>query len=70
MFPVFLCHASSGASLKQIIHYGQQIKFGHFGPFKNSSEIPRDFPLSRITVPLSFHVSTTDTVSKIQQLIS
>lgn len=73
MLPVFLCHASSGASLKQIVHYGQQIRFGHFGRYKNGSKIPSDFPLFRITTPLSFHVSTTDTVTppaEVQRLLS
>ncbi|XP_047995332.1 lipase 1-like [Leguminivora glycinivorella] len=33
MFPVFLGHAPSGASIRQITHYGQGIKFGTFSRY-------------------------------------
>ncbi|XP_055308421.1 lipase 3-like [Sitodiplosis mosellana] len=61
MLPSHLCHVTSGASLNQAIHYGQEIEYGYFGPYKTGSEIPRDFNFSQITAPMSFHYSPVDT---------
>ncbi|XP_063533646.1 lipase 1-like [Cydia strobilella] len=33
MFPAFLGHHMSGASLRQVTHYGQSIRFGTFSRF-------------------------------------
>lgn len=63
MLPAFVCHVPSGASLKQIIHYGQEIKYGFFGKYKFGLKIPDDFPLHRITAPMSIHYSTSDTLA-------
>lgn len=60
MLPAFVCHAPSGASFKQLIHYGQEIEYGFFGKYKFGSKIPDDFPLDRITTPMSVHYSTAD----------
>ncbi|XP_055295720.1 lipase 1-like [Sitodiplosis mosellana] len=63
MLPAFVCHIPSGASLKQIIHYGQEIKYGFFGKYKYGVDIPEDFPLHRITAPISIHYSVADTLA-------
>lgn len=60
MLPAFICHIPSGASLKQFLHYGQEIQFGFFGKYMEGSEKPVDFPLSKITTPLSLHYSSAD----------
>lgn len=52
-----------GSSLKQFLHYGQEAQYGHFGKYKDTYEIPDDFQLSKITVPISVHYSTTDTLT-------
>lgn len=60
MLPAFICHVPSGASLKQLLHYGQEIEHGFFGKYMNGFKVSPDFPLSRITLPLSVHYSTED----------
>lgn len=44
----------------QVLHYGQEIRFGFFGKYKIGLRRPPDFPLSRITAPISLHYSTAD----------
>lgn len=44
----------------QVLHYGQEIRFGFFGKYKTGLRRPPDFPLSRITAPISLHYSTAD----------
>ncbi|XP_031617336.1 lipase 1-like [Contarinia nasturtii] len=60
MLPVFLCKLPSGVSLKQFIHYGQEIHYGFFGKYMDNFKIPDDFPLSQITIPMSIHYSVVD----------
>lgn len=60
MIPAFLCHLPSGASFRQIIHYGMEIRYGYFGDYKHGSKIPSDFNLSQITAPISLHFSPND----------
>lgn len=55
-----MCHIPSGSSKEQVIHYGQEIKFGFFGKYMRGFRRPQDFPLSKITAPLSLHYSTAD----------
>ena len=69
MFPSYVCHYPSGASYNQFIHYAQQIKYGHFGRYmKSASEKPTDFPLSRITAPISIHFSASDRLISVQDI--
>ncbi|XP_055322513.1 lipase 3-like [Sitodiplosis mosellana] len=56
----FLCKVPSGASTMQIIHFGQLVNYGFFGKYMDSSDIPADFDLSRINVPISLHYSPID----------
>lgn len=62
MVPTYICHYPSGSSTGQVIHYNQLIKYGYFGRriLKSTNEIPPDFPLHRITTPISIHYSISD----------
>lgn len=63
MYPALLCHVPSGASFKQFLHYSQEVKYGFFGKYMNSSQIPANFELWRITTPLILHSSLVDTLA-------
>lgn len=63
MVPAFLCHAPSGASSDQLLHYGTEIRYGYFGERKLGSDIPSDFDLAQITVPISLHFSPNDALT-------
>lgn len=56
-----------GTSSTQLKHYVEMGTLGFFGPqikeTTNETMIPPDFPLHRITVPISLHYSTIDKVS-------
>lgn len=60
MMNAFLCKIPSGASTMQFIHFGQQVNYGFFGKYMDGSEVPSDFDLSRINVPISLHYSPID----------
>lgn len=61
MLPAFVCHFPSGASLEQLLHYGEEIKLDFFGTYKTGMESNhRSFDLSKITAPISIHYSTSD----------
>lgn len=71
--PAILCHIPSGSSLKQFTHYGQQVLYGFFGKFMDDSEVPKDFELSQIKIPISIHYSTADALARpqdVERLIS
>lgn len=73
MLPAFLCHFPAGSSIKEFLHYGQEIKYGFFGKYMYDGNIPEDFPLHQITAPMSIHYSTADTLANVedtQKLIS
>lgn len=63
--PAFICHIPSGASIEQLLHYAQGINDGGFGQFTLGSKLPPDFPLSRITTPISLHYSSADKLADI-----
>lgn len=60
MVPIYLCHSGSGASLKQFIHFGQQINYNFFGRYKTGLRIPSNYKLWQITAPTSLHYSPVD----------
>lgn len=60
MYPAFLCHVPSGASFNQMAHFSAELRYGYFGKCKLGSEIPLDFDLSKIRVPISLHFSPND----------
>lgn len=74
MFRSYACHGPSGASSNQFLHYAQGVQFGTFGRYMtNGSRITNDFPLSRITTPISIHFSSFDRLisgQDIEQLTS
>lgn len=61
MLPTYLCHSPAGASMNQVLHYAQELNLGFFGRFMTGNKIPANFPLQRITAPISLHYSTVDT---------
>lgn len=54
------CHFPSGSSIKSLLHYAQQINFGFYGKYKEGLGIPSDFPVFKITAPISLHYSPVD----------
>nr|CAD7434529.1 unnamed protein product [Timema monikensis] len=69
MLPVILGHTPAGASTRQIIHYGQEVKSGYFRQYdhgsvenllKYGSLNPPDYDLSKVTAPVSLHYSNND----------
>lgn len=60
MMTSFLCKVPSGSSTMQIIQFGQEVNYGFFGKYMDSSKIPDDFELSRINIPISLHYSPID----------
>lgn len=46
---------------RQFLHYGEEIKLGYFGKYRDGSESRHgNFDLSKITAPISIHYSTYD----------
>lgn len=69
MLPVMLSHTPSGASIKQLEHFGQLMKSGHFRKFdrgylRNQLEYnritPPDYDLSKVKVPVALYYSMND----------
>lgn len=69
MLPVALGHTPSGASVKQMIHFAQLIKSGHFrkydyGRFRNDMRYgttePPDYNLLNVKMPVSLYYSEND----------
>lgn len=62
MLPVYLCHLPAGCSVNQLIHFGQELQYKYFGPMMQNilDKPPRDFPLHKISAPISIHYSPTD----------
>lgn len=59
--PALLCHFPSGSSVKQFYHYAQEADYNFFGKYLTDSTVSSNFPVERITAPLSLHYSTADT---------
>lgn len=68
ILPAFICHFPSGSSIKQAYHYSQEAHFGFFGKYITANETPCDFPLAKITAPLSLHYSTVDKFADIRDV--
>lgn len=61
---VYRCR-TSGVSINQYMHAGQNSLFNYFGEFMRNftyprTEIPPDYPMSNIFAKLSLHFSTGD----------
>ncbi|XP_043269208.1 uncharacterized protein [Venturia canescens] len=72
MLTSILAHVPAGASVRQIIHYGQVVKSGKFQQYdhgwvknwrKYKSLRPPLYDLSRIKVPVSLHYASNDWLS-------
>lgn len=61
MIPTYVCHTPSGSSTDQLLHFGQEVRHGYFGERMKGLEVPHDYPLHKITVPMSLHYSIVDT---------
>lgn len=53
----------NGGSINQFLHYGQEIRYGNFGPYIDGFPFPCDFDFSKVTVPISLHYSPVDTLT-------
>lgn len=69
MLPAIVGHVPAGASIKQLVHYGQLIRSGKFrmydyGIIKNwfiyGSLRPPLYDLSKVTAPITIHYSMND----------
>lgn len=67
--PVFFAHAPAGASIRQIAHYGQVIRFNAFRRFNHNTltnlaiygtRSPPEYDLSKITAPAYLHYGLSD----------
>lgn len=63
-----MCHVSN-TSINQFMHYGELIEYGFFGEFVQNT-VDREafrntcnFPLSKISAPISLHISRGDATS-------
>lgn len=56
LLPTFLCHVPAGASTNELLHFAEEIRKYIFGEWKSKS----DFPLHKMTVPLSLYWSIYD----------
>ncbi|XP_055317675.1 lipase 1-like [Sitodiplosis mosellana] len=66
MLPVHVCHFPSGISANQHLHFTQTILYEYFGKYKHGSNVPPEFPISRITAPISFHLTTSDSLINVE----
>lgn len=55
-----MCHTPNGASVNQLLHFSQELRYGFFGKYMHDTKIPDDFELWRISVPISLHFSPHD----------
>ncbi|CAH0701444.1 unnamed protein product [Spodoptera exigua] len=69
MIPLFLSHAPAGASVRQVAHYGQTIRFKAFRRYNHNSITnlgvygsfnPPAYDLSKVTVPSYLHYGQND----------
>ncbi|XP_047122208.1 lipase 3-like [Schistocerca piceifrons] len=77
MLPVLLAHTPAGASSKQLIHYGQEIKSGRFRQYdygmmgniqRYGSIAPPDYDLSKVTAKVALHYSNNDWCADVQDV--
>ncbi|XP_047122127.1 lipase 3-like [Schistocerca piceifrons] len=77
MLPVILAHSPAGAGSRQFIHYGQEIKSGHFrqydhGMFGNLEKYgsfwPPDYDLSKITAKVALFYSNNDWLAAVKDV--
>lgn len=69
MLPVYTCHFPSGISANQHLHFAQTIKYEYFGKYKHGLSIPPEFPISRVAVPITLHLTPTDSLINLEYTI-
>lgn len=69
MLPLILTHTPAGTSVKQLLHYAQEILSGHFRKYdygiignllKYGKIAPPDYELDNITAPVALFYSLND----------
>nr|CAH7747960.1 unnamed protein product [Callosobruchus chinensis] len=69
LLPNIMAHAPAGASTRQVLHYGQELRTGRFHPYdfgkkenlqRYKSRHPPDYKLSKITAPVYLIYSRND----------
>ena len=70
MVPLFLAHAPAGASVRQVAHYGQTIRYDRFRRYNHNTAIqnlaaygslsPPTYDLRRVTTPAYLHYGLSD----------
>lgn len=69
MIPAILQNTPAGASVNQLVHYGQGVNSARFRQYDHGflgnlnrygSRTPPDYPLGRITAPVALHFSDND----------
>ncbi|XP_022912357.1 lipase 3-like [Onthophagus taurus] len=77
MMPVIATHLPAGASLKQFVHYAQEIETGKFSKFdyglvQNLVEYghvsPPSYDISKITCPIALFYATSDSMAAIEDV--
>lgn len=64
-----MCFFPSGASIRQLQHYAQESNLGIFGRFiTEKKKKPRDFPLSKISTPITLHYTTADKLADLRDV--
>lgn len=70
--PQILRHTPAGASVRQLIHFGQSVRYPHFRQFDHGarenrrrygSQIPPDYRLSSVRVPVALISARNDWLS-------
>ncbi|XP_066999666.2 lipase 3 [Anabrus simplex] len=77
MLPSILAHTPAGASVKQLLHYAQEINSGHFRQYdhglignmiKYKRATPPDYDLSKVTAPVYLHYSENDWLAGLKDI--
>ena len=77
MLPVIVGHLPAGASVKQMVHFGQikksgifrQYDYGYFENMKKYAHIkPPQYNLTKITAPVYFYYSENDLLASVSDV--
>lgn len=77
MLPVVLGHTPAGASARQLVHYGQEVRSGHFrqydyGWIENFYQYkrltPPDYSLPNVKTKVAIYYSKTDSLAAVEDV--
>lgn len=77
MLPVVLGHTPAGASAQQLVHYGQEVRSGHFrqydyGWFQNYIQYkrltPPDYSLQNVKAKVALYYSVADSLAAVEDV--